>query len=143
MRFSSALLLIPSIFAAPILTERLQLIPTLPNLGIVAIRTSVHNRFSQLFGTDEQSRAGFYGDTVNKYVPFADTLKAAITPENVNAIDVLADRLCIAGDGQGSLCNLLIAYAYAWGVAQQNGWTYQFVAESLGVSFIFIFRNLP
>lgn len=61
-------------------------------------------------------------------------MKAVITPEAVNQIDILADRLCIAGAGQGSLCNELLAYAYAWGVAQQNGWTYGFVAESLGVS---------
>jgi hypothetical protein len=137
MRFSIALFAVLPLTAlsapVPELSPRLQLIPTLPSLGIVAIRDMLHARITKTFGISGP-RGAYYGDLVNDYIPFADTLKSAITAEKVNEIDILADRLCIAGANQGSLCNELIAYAHAIYVAQQKGWTYQFVSESLGVS---------
>lgn len=134
MRFTT-LVVLPFALAAPLLTTRQQLIPTLPSLGIPAIRDQIHARITQTFGVSGP-RDAYYGDLVNEYIPFADTLKEAITAEKVNEIDILADRLCIAGSGQGSLCNELLAYAHAWYVAQQNGWTYEFVSRSLGVSVL-------
>lgn len=145
MRFTLAALVFPIVIASPIPSPRGlgQLIPTLPALGIPAIRTQILGVISDLSGSQSPeeggSRANTYGDALNKYTDFDQHLHEAIGDDNVNAIDVLADRLCIAGANQGSLCNELFAYAYAWYVAQQNGWTYQFVAESLGVSSLLLF----
>lgn len=74
------------------------------------------------------------GDYVNSLVPIGATLDSLIGKKNVVAIDVLADRLCIAGHAQGSLCSEIIAYAYAWTIMQENGQTYKQMAAILGVS---------
>jgi len=114
------------------LSSRQQIIPTLPPLDIPTIRTRIQDSINEAFGVDPATREGRYGDFVNTLLPFGETVKAIIGADQVTAIDILADRACIAGFNQGSLCNELLSYAQAWYVAQQNGWTYGFVAQSLG-----------
>jgi hypothetical protein len=80
------------------------------------------------------SNKNHYGELVNAYVPLSATLDQAIGQENVIAIDVLADRACIAAPDQGSLCNELLAYAYAWYAIQMKGKTGQDLATILGVN---------
>lgn len=146
MRFTLTTILLPLALSAPVhldsrasLSDLLpsgQIIPTLPPLGIPEIRTQILGVISDLSGSESPeeggSRANTYGDALNKYTDFADRLKSVVGADNTAALDVLADRLCIAGAGQGSLCSELFAYAYAWYVAQQKGYTYEFVATALG-----------
>ena len=72
--------------------------------------------------------------TLNDYIPVSASLDSTIGVNNLVALDVLADKACIAGRNEGSVCNEVLAYAYAWYVAQQDGFTYRQVAHALGVS---------
>jgi hypothetical protein len=149
MKFTLATLLIPVslTLAAPVdlharqsLSDLIngQIVPTLPALGIPALRKQVLDGVALVSGSEGPdqggSRKNTYGDALNKYTDFADTVKSVVGADNVHALDVLADQLCIAGANQGSVCNEIFAYAYAWYVAQQKGYTYEFVAKALGVS---------
>jgi hypothetical protein len=136
MHFTSYIIALPLALAAPLLTPRQQIIPTLPALGIPEIRDMIHQRIDEVFGVQYRGRKAVIGDYINSKLPFADTVKQVIGADHTTQIDILADRLCIAGANQGSTCNELLAYAHAWYVAQQNGWTFEFVAQSLGVSIL-------
>lgn len=111
----------------------------LPNLPAQAdLRTASRQILDEAATfTGRNNQYNNYGNYLQTVVPVANTLDQTITHDKVTEIDILADRLCIAGKGQGSLCNEIIGYAYAWYVAQQKGKTYQELATIVGVSHAF------
>lgn len=133
--FSSLIALAPllSLVTAAPLAERQQLIPDLPAQVNLAYAESMVRIWSDKL-TGVNGRYNYNGDFINSIVPVANTLDQAIGKENVVALDVLADRFCIAGYQQGSLCNELFAYAYSWIVMQEHGKTWRELAQILGVS---------
>jgi hypothetical protein len=111
-----------------------QVVPNLPQQAdLTTAQTYVNAAVTEYSGTYD-SDLDHYGDLINQLVPVANTLNSAIGVDNVIALDVLADRLCIAAPDQGSLCNELLSYAYAWYAIQQKGKTWQQLAVILGVS---------
>lgn len=132
MRFSIiTVALLPFALAAP-LSSRQQAVPDLPAQADLA---DASRQILSNVGAASGRYQNFnnYGTFLQTLVPVAKTLDSTIGADNVLAIDILADRLCIAGQGQGSLCNELIAYAYAWYRVQQYGKTYRELATILGV----------
>lgn len=132
MLFIVKLLALPFVFAAPFV-PRQQIIPDLPaqaDLALAAAR--VHH--IAYYASGRHAQFNNYGNFINSLVPISDTVDSIIGADQVTAIDVLADRLCIAGQNQGSLCNELLAYAYAWTVIQEKGMTGKQLAQILGVS---------
>lgn len=118
--------------AAP-LVSRQQLVPDLPaQADLVYAETKV--RSIAYTATGANGRYNEYGNFINTLVPVANILASTIGKEQVTALDVLADRLCIAGYDQGSTCDELFAYAYSWVVMQEKGKTWQQMTQILGVS---------
>jgi hypothetical protein len=133
MFFTATILALPLLAAAAPLVERQQVVPDLPaQADLVTAETAVKAYADKYSG--RRGASNDYGDFINSLVPISNVLESTIGEDNVIAIDVLADRLCIAGQFQGSLCNELISYAYSWIVFQEKGKTYQQMAEILGVS---------
>jgi hypothetical protein len=128
--------------AAP-LRPRQQSIPDLPTQVDLAYAESMVRVWSdQLTGVN--GRYSHLGDFINKIVPVSKTLDSTIGRDNVVALDVLADRFCIAGYQQGSLCNELFAYAYSWIVMQEKGKTWREMAQILGVKRLYrTYGNCP
>lgn len=133
--FTSLITLAPllSLAVAAPLASRQQLIPDLPAQADLAYAEDMVRLWSDKI-TGVNGRYNYYGDFINTIVPIANTLDQTIGKENVQALDVLADRLCIAGYQQGSTCNELFAYAYSWIVMQEKGMTWRQLAQTLGVS---------
>jgi hypothetical protein len=113
-----------------------QIVPDLPMQADLAMaQTYVNTAVTKYSGT-YNSNKDIYGEMINSYIPLSDTADAVIGADNVLAIDVLADRACIAAADQGSLCNELLAYAYAFYAIQLQGKTGRELATILGVSVI-------
>jgi len=127
-----SLLALPFALAAP-LSSRQQLIPDLPAQADLAMAgAKVHT--IAFFASGRHAQFNNYGNWINSLVPLSATVDSIIGADQVTAIDVLADRLCIAGQNQGSLCNELLSYAYSWVVIQEKGKTGRELAQILGVS---------
>lgn len=115
------------------LVSRQQLVPDLPaQADLVYAESKV--RSIAFIASGRHANFNEYGDFINSLVPVANTLDSIIGKDQVTALDVLADRLCIAGQNQGSLCNEIFAYAYSWIVMQEKGKTWKQMAQILGVS---------
>jgi hypothetical protein len=127
-----SLLALPFALAAP-LQSRQQVVPDLPAQADLATAAAVVHHYAY-YGTGRHAQYNDIGIFVNSLVPLSSTLDSIIGGDQVTAIDVLADRLCIAGQNQGSLCNELLAYAYSWIVIQEKGRTGRQLAQILGVS---------
>lgn len=122
-------------YAAP-LVSRQQLVPDLPaQVDLVYAETIVRSTAASASGVN--GRYNEYGNYINTLVPIASTLEATIGKDKVTALDVLADRVCIAGYQQGSLCNEIFAYAYSWIVMQEKGKTWKQMTQILGVRLSF------
>jgi hypothetical protein len=131
-----SLLAFPFALAAP-LSSRQQLIPDLPAQADLAMAgAKVHT--IAYFASGRHAQFNNYGIWLNSLVPISSTVDSVIGKDQVTAIDVLADRLCIAGQNQGSLCDELLSYAYSWVVIQEKGKTGRELAQILGVS---LFRS--
>jgi hypothetical protein len=129
----TTILCLPLLASAAPLMSRQQLVPDLPpQVDLVYAETMVRSAANKATGAN--GRYNYYGDWLNKVVPVANIVASVIGAEQVTAIDVLADRLCIAGYDQGSTCDELFAYAYTWIKMQESGKTYGEMAEILGVS---------
>lgn len=117
--------------AAPLYTRAL--VPDLPpQVDLRTASRQVLNVAADWSGRNNQYNN--YGNFLQTVIPVVNTLDQTVGHDKITEIDILADRLCIAGKGQGSLCSEVIAYAYAWYVAQQQGKTYRELATILGVS---------
>lgn len=129
----TTILCLPLFASASPLGSRQQVVPDLPpQVDLVYAETMV--RSAAYTATGANGRYNNYGNWLNKVVPVANIVSSVIGAEQVTAIDVLADRLCIAGYDQGSTCDELFAYAYAWIKMQEGGKTYGEMAKILGVS---------
>ena len=133
---------------------------TVPQANLVDATKQIENIYAAAIGresndpTNPDQNQDVIGNMVQQWIPIASDLNGLIGYNNVIAIDVLADRACIAGAGelytsgrmsrpqltihrllgQGSVCDEVLAYAYALYVAQQNSYTYKTFAKLVGVS---------
>jgi hypothetical protein len=136
--FFAALLPLLSLASAAPIVEKKALLPDLPQQADLSSASATLVDFLGKASCRDQQQ-GQYNDCGRAFqniVPIANTLDSTIGEPQVLAIDILADRLCIAGRNQGSLCSELIGYAYSWYVLQQNGKTYKELAQILGVSLL-------
>jgi len=118
-----------------------QLIPDLPaQADLSTAQVYVASAITTFSGTYNDNR-NHYGELINSYIPVANTLDSVIGRDNVIALDVLADRACIAAADQGSLCNELLSYAYAWYIMQTKGKTGKEMATILGPNNMRILAN--
>ncbi|KAK4687909.1 hypothetical protein P7C73_g2206, partial [Tremellales sp. Uapishka_1] len=136
----SALLALSPVYSAPLPA---QVVPNLPaQADLTDAFAQVAKGIDTITGRDPTyGNENDYGMFLNTYVPIATTLNNVIGADNVLAIDVLADRACVAGPNQGSVCNELLSYAYAWYAFQQKSKTYEEAAAILGPNNMAIFAD--
>lgn len=132
----TAVLALPLFVLSAPLTARQQLVPDLPaQADLVIAETKVRQiAYDATFRHANDNDLGYY---IRHRVPIDETLDSVIGADQVLAIDILADRLCIAGKNQGSLCAELIAYAYSFIVIQEKGKTWAELTKIIGVSSLF------
>jgi len=125
------------VISAPI-TSRQQLLPDLPAQADLVFAESQVKEFAYHASGRYNNNENSYGKLINSIVPISDDLDSLIGADNVLALDILADRLCIAGRIQGSLCNEILAYTYSWIAIQSKGKTWAELTQILGVCRILI-----
>lgn len=146
MKLLFCVILLPFTIAAPIKRGLLNGILAIPPILTQIDVPGMNNEIQAAVNAITERGGAFDGTSllalgVQQYVPTASILEQTVGVPNLEALDILADRLCIAGRQEGSICNELLAYAYAWYVAQQQGYTYGQVAALMGVSIPFFGRD--